>query len=175
MCGEVPLVTSSVDRLSYRNALHVHAYLRQMFAPRTASPLRDGTATNATSYTVPVWHRKPPFSPIVNQYLPQQFSNGRINGSDVQDWPPPSPDLNQFNYYVLTYMKPMVCASEVNTGQKLHRILSTARYLNNTTVVCKITRSLVRGVGKYIQADSGNFEQLAWIANCVHCALIRSR
>ena len=175
MRGEVTLVTSSVDRLSYRNALHLYAYLRQMFAPWTASPLRDGTATSTTSYTAPAWQRKPPFSPIVNQYLPQQFSNWRIGGGNVQDWPPPSPDLNPFNYRVLTYTKPMVYESEVNKGQKLHRILSTAKYLNNTTVLCKITRSLVRGVRKCTQIDRGNFEQLASLANYVHCALNLSR
>jgi len=70
MCDWVQLVTSSVDRLSYRNALRLYAYLRHMLAPWTASLCRDGTATNTTSYTVPARQRKPPFSPIVKQYLP---------------------------------------------------------------------------------------------------------
>jgi hypothetical protein len=42
-------------------------------------------------------------------------------------------------------------------------------------VFCKITRSLVRGFRKCIQADKGNFERLAWIANYAHCALNLSR
>lgn len=89
-------------------------------------------------------------------------------------WPPPSPDHTPFIDHVLTYMKPMAHASEVNTGQKLHRILSTARYLNNAIVLCKFTRSMGRGVKKMYPHRS-NFEPLAWIANYVRCALNLSR
>ena len=69
-------------------------------------------------------------------------------------WPPPSPDLNPFIDHVLAYMKPMAYVSEVNTGQKLQRILSTARYLNNAIVIFKITRSMVRWVRKCIPTEA---------------------
>ena len=97
---------------------------------------------------------KPPhFSQVVRQY--HELPNPWIVRGDTQNWPPWSPDLNPLDYHVWSYMKAMVYERRVNTSEELlQRILSTA-------FLRKVTSSLVTGVRKCIQADGGNFEQLA--------------
>jgi hypothetical protein len=59
-------------------------------------------------------------------------------------------------------MKAMVYACKVDMREELLlRILSTARCLNNAAVLHMVISSLVTGVRKCIEADGGNFEQLA--------------
>jgi hypothetical protein len=41
-------------------------------------------------------------------------------------------------------------------------------------VVCKVTHSLVTWFRKYIQADEGNSEQLAWVETNVNCTCSRN-
>jgi uncharacterized UPF0146 family protein len=58
-------------------------------------------------------------------------------------------------------MKAMVYERRVNTKELLQRILSAAKSINIAAVLRKFTSSLVTRVRKRIQADGGNFEQLA--------------
>jgi len=59
-------------------------------------------------------------------------------------------------------MKAMVYAHKLNMREELlQQILSTARSINNSAVLCKVTSPLVTRVRKCIQADGGDFEQLA--------------
>ena len=61
-------------------------------------------------------------------------------------------------------MNAMVYAHKVNTREELlQRILSTARSINNTTVLRRVTSSLTTRVRKYIQADGGHFQQTACV------------
>jgi len=60
------------------------------------------------------------------------------------------------------YMKAMVYAQKLNTRDELlQQILSTARSINNSAVLRKVTCPLVTRVRKCIQADGGHLEQLA--------------
>ena len=54
-----------------------------------------------------------------------------------------------------------VC-TQMNIGEKLLQILIATIRISNTTVFRKDTGSLVTWGKKYIQADGGHFEQLAW-------------
>jgi len=91
-----------------------------------------------------------------------KFPNQWIGRGGAQNWPPWSLDMNPLDYHVWGYMKTMMYAHKVNTREELmKRILSTARSINNTAVLRKVTSSLVTGVGKCIQADGGHFEQFA--------------
>jgi hypothetical protein len=70
--------------------------------------------------------------------------------------------MNPFDYQVWGYMKAMAYAHKVNMREELlQRILSTARSINNTAVLCKVTSSLVTRVRKCMRAVGGHFEQFA--------------
>jgi len=104
----------------------------------------------------------PHFSQVIRQYLNHKFPNQWIDHGHAQNWPPWSPDLNPLDYYVWGYMNVMVYAHKGNTREELlQQILSTARSINNTAVLHKVTSSLVTRVRKCIQADRGHFEQFA--------------
>ena len=47
----------------------------------------------------------------------------------------------------------MMYAQKVNTRELVHCILSTARHMSNTIVLCKIIHCMVTRVRKYIQTD----------------------
>jgi hypothetical protein len=104
--------------------------------------------------------RTPPhFSQFVRQYLNHKFPNRWLGQGGAQNWPPRSQDLNPLDYHVWGYMKAMVYAHKVNMREELlHRILSTARVINNTSVPQKFTSTLVIQVRKCIQADGGHFQ-----------------
>ena len=108
---------------------------------------------------------QPHFGQVVRQYLNHKFPNWWIGRGGAQNWPPRSLDLNPLAYHVWGYMKTMVYAHKLNTRELLQRILSAARSINNAAVLRKFTSSLVTRVRKFIQADKGHFEQLAWVLN----------
>jgi hypothetical protein len=58
-----------------------------------------------------------------------------------------------------------VCTQGEHKRRTTLAILSIARTINNAAVLCKVTSSLVTRVRKFIQADGGHFEQLAWVLN----------
>ena len=119
-----------------------HNHLKQ-----TTPSLQQNPILMHTDETTSVYHKYP------NQWI------GR---GSAQNWPPWSPDLNPLDYHVWGYMKAMVYEHKVTTSEELfQQILSAARSINNTTLICKITSSLVTRVRKFIQADGGHFEQLA--------------
>ena len=95
-------------------------------------------------------------------YLNHKFPNRWIGRGGAQNWPPWSPGLNPLDYHVWGYMKTIFYAHKVNTREELlQRILSAARSINNAAVLRKVTSSLVTRDRKCIQADGGDFEQLA--------------
>jgi len=107
------------------------------------------------------------FSHVIRQYLNHKFPNWWIGHDGAQNWPPWSADLNPLDYYhVWGYTKAMVYVHKVNTREELlHRILSSARDINNTAVFHKVISALVTWVRKCSQADGGYFEQFAWVLN----------
>jgi hypothetical protein len=96
------------------------------------------------------------------QYPTQQFPNRQIGPEGEQNWPPRSPDLNQLDYHVWGYMKPMAYVRKVNTRDELlRRVLNAARRINNAAVLHKVTCFLATQLRKCIQADRDHFEQSA--------------
>jgi len=109
---------------------------------------------------------QPHFSQFVRQYLNHKFPNWWTGRGGAQNWPPRSPNLNPLDYHVCCYMKAMMYAHKVNTREELlQRAVSATRSTNNTAVFPKVTCSLVTRARKFIQADGGHFEQLAWVLN----------
>ena len=104
----------------------------------------------------------PHFSQVVRQYLNHKFPNRWVGRGGAQNWTPRSPDLNPLYYHVWGYMKAIVYAHKMNArDERLQRILSAARSINNATVLRKVTSSLVTRIRKYIEAAGGHFRQLA--------------
>jgi hypothetical protein len=163
MCGEVPLVTSSVDRLSYRNAL----YLIRVFTPNICT---------MKCQLFSRWHRYEHdviYTTSMTENSSFQSNRQSVSASTILQltdrWrrcaglatavtgPPPIP----LPYVGLHEAYGVFKRGEngtKTTPSSQHRKIS---YLNSTIVLCKVTRSLVRGVRKCIQAGRGNFEQLA--------------
>ena len=110
-------------------------------------------------------HMKVRFNPVPTGWTYPQVQDaecaGLIGRGGTRNWPPWSPDLNPLDYHVWGYMKAMVYAQKVNTGELLQRILSATRSVNNAAVLRNVTSSLVIGVRKCMQADGGHFEQFA--------------
>jgi len=110
-------------------------------------------------------HMKVRFNPVPTGWTYPQVQDaecaGWIGRGGTRNWPPWSPDLNPLDYHVWGYMKAMVYAQKVNTGELLQRILSATRSVNNAAVLRNVTSSLVIGVRKCMQADGGHFEQFA--------------
>jgi hypothetical protein len=82
----------------------------------------------------------PHFSQVIRQYLNHKFPNQWTSRGGAQNWPPWSPDLNPLDYHVWGYLKAMVYAHKVNMTELLQQILRIARSINNTAVLCKVTK-----------------------------------
>jgi hypothetical protein len=79
----------------------------------------------------------------------------------MQNWPPQSLDLGLLDFHMWSYMRNMVYEHKVVTRDEvLQQIFDAAKYVNDATVLHKVTFSIIKQVRMDIQADGSHFEHL---------------
>jgi len=86
----------------------------------------------------------------VREYLNESFPNRWLGRGGPVAWPPRSPDLTPFDYYLWGHMKTLVYETKVDSRAALrHRIISAAEHVRNLPDnIASATQSLLMRAAK---------------------------
>ncbi|XP_076246520.1 histone-lysine N-methyltransferase SETMAR-like [Calliopsis andreniformis] len=103
----------------------------------------------------------PHFGQQVRQYLNQRFEGRWIGRSGSIPWPPRSPDLNPFDFFLWGYIKQKVYAVEIDSENTLRdRIISAFAEVRAERIVQRVHLSLIRRARQCIETGGDVFEHL---------------